>query len=57
MTISYDFQKNMVMPKVPDQAAYHRRQLYTYNFTIREGTSKTKQYIRIIAGTEVESSK
>lgn len=38
--LSYDCQKNMNLPKVPDQSCYYSRQLYLFNFTIVEGTSK-----------------
>lgn len=38
--LSFDCQKNLVLPKVPDQSAYYSRQLYFYNFTICEGSSK-----------------
>ena len=34
VTLSFDCQKNQVLPKVPDSAAYYSRQLYMYNFTI-----------------------
>lgn len=37
---SFDCQKNLVLPKVPDQSAYFSRQLYTYNLTICEGPSR-----------------
>lgn len=40
---SYDCQKNLVLPKVPDQAAYYSRQLYYYNFTMCQGFSKDRQ--------------
>lgn len=40
LVLSYDCQKNLVLPKIPDQAAYYKRQLYFYNFTICEGHSK-----------------
>lgn len=40
MTFSYDCEKNLVLPKVPDQRAYYSRQLYCYNFTIVKGSSK-----------------
>lgn len=33
----------MILPRVPDQAAYYSRQLYLYNFTVCEGHSKAKQ--------------
>lgn len=32
LTISFDCQKNQVLPKIPDQSAYYSRQLYIYNF-------------------------
>ncbi|XP_034833619.1 uncharacterized protein [Maniola hyperantus] len=50
LTISFDCQKNQVLPKVPDQSAYYSRQLYIYNFTIVKGNetqniSKENVYI------------
>lgn len=42
LTLSYDCQKNMPLPKIPDQATYYSRQLYTYNFTVVQGSSKSK---------------
>lgn len=42
VTISFDCEKNLVLPKVPDQTAYYSRQLYLYNFTIVQGTSKSQ---------------
>lgn len=42
VTFSFDCQKNLVNPKIPDQASYYSRQLYTYNFTIVQGSSKSK---------------
>lgn len=38
--LSFDCQKNLVLPKVPDQSCYYSRQLYLYNFTIVYGSSK-----------------
>lgn len=38
--LSFDCQKNFVLPKVPDQSAYFSRQLYTYNLTICQGPSR-----------------
>lgn len=35
--LSFDCQKNLALPRVPDQAAYYSRQLYFYNFTICVG--------------------
>lgn len=40
--LSFDCQKNLVLPKVPDQSAYYSRQLYIYNFTIVQGSSRNK---------------
>lgn len=34
VVFSFDCQKNQVLPKIPDQAAYYSRQLYIYNFAI-----------------------
>lgn len=41
--LSYDCMKNLVLPKVPDQEAYYRRQFYLYNFTVCQGDSKSVQ--------------
>ena len=38
LTLSFDCQKNQVLPKIPDQIAYYSRQLYMYNFTIVVGS-------------------
>lgn len=43
LTLSYDCQKNLIMPKIPDQAAYYARQLYLYNCTIFQGSSVSSQ--------------
>lgn len=43
--LSFDCQKNLILPKLPDQSAYYTRQMYLYNFTICEGHSKSKQNI------------
>jgi hypothetical protein len=32
-------QKNQVIPKIPDQSVYYRRQMYIYNFTVCQGSS------------------
>lgn len=40
ITFSFDCQKILVLPKVPDQSCYYSRQLYLYNFTIVKGSSK-----------------
>lgn len=41
--LSFDCQKNLVLPRVADQAAYYSRQAYMYNFTICRGHSKAKR--------------
>lgn len=41
--LSYDCQKNLILPKLPDQSSYYLRQLYYYNFTVCEGLSTDKQ--------------
>lgn len=43
ITISFDCQKNQPLPKVPDQSAYYSRQLYIYNLTFVQGSSKSEQ--------------
>lgn len=42
ITMSFDCQKNMMLPKLPDQSAYFSRQINFYNFTVVVGTSKSK---------------
>lgn len=57
---SFDCQKNLVVPKVPDQCAYYSRQLHTYNFTIVKSTSNdklTKGNVHIYTWNENEYSK
>lgn len=39
--ISFDCQKNLPLPKIPDQSVYYSRQLYLYNLTVVIGSSKT----------------
>lgn len=41
-TLSFDCQKNLPFPKLPDQATYYSRQLYLYNLTVVVGNSKSK---------------
>jgi hypothetical protein len=36
LTLSFDCEKNQVLPRVPDQSAYYSRQLYVYNCTVVE---------------------
>lgn len=40
LTMSFDCQKNLPLPKVPDQEAYYRRQMYLYNFSVVAGSSQ-----------------
>lgn len=42
LTVSYDCQKNLVLPKIPDQITYYKRQMYLYNFTVVVGASTSK---------------
>ena len=60
LIFTFDCQKNMVLPKVPDQLAYFSRQLYSYNFTIFQGNSKSpqnKQTVFIYNWLETQFSK
>lgn len=41
LILSFDGEKNLPLPKIPDQATYYSRQLYLYNFTVVVGTSRT----------------
>lgn len=34
LILSFDCQKNLVLPKIPDQSTYYSRQFYFQNFTI-----------------------
>lgn len=42
LILSFDCQKNQVLPKLPDQSTYYSRQLYLFNFTIVVGHSHSK---------------
>jgi hypothetical protein len=42
LTLSFDCQKNQIIPKIPDQDAYYLRQMYIYNFTVCQGNSHEK---------------
>lgn len=60
LTISFDCQKNLVLPKIPDQSTYYSRQLYIYNFTTVVGHSHaplTKDNVKIFTWTEDEHAK
>lgn len=41
LIVSFDCEKNMPLPRLPDQAVYYSRQFYMFNFTIVRGNSKT----------------
>lgn len=58
--ISFDCQKNLPLPKLPDQLTYYSRQLYFYNFTMVEGSSTqpfTKERIFAYVCTENDHNK
>lgn len=42
LTLSFDCEKNLCLPKTPDQSAYYSRQINLFNFTIVQGSSKSK---------------
>lgn len=44
--MSYDMQKNLPLPKLPDQSTYYSRQLYCYNLTIVSGCSTGTEALR-----------
>lgn len=43
VSFSFDCEKNLTLPKLPDQASYYLRQLYAYNLTVCCGSSKDPQ--------------
>ncbi|KAJ8877787.1 hypothetical protein PR048_022243 [Dryococelus australis] len=43
LVLTYDSQKNFNLPKLPNKAAYYKRQIYLFNFTICEGISTSSQ--------------
>nr|CAI5837518.1 unnamed protein product [Callosobruchus analis] len=60
ITLSYDCEKNLVLPKIPDQITYYKKQLYLYNFTVVIGSSKvklTKNNVFMHTWLESESAK
>lgn len=42
LVLSFDCQKNLPLPQLPDQSVYYSRQFYLFNFTIVRGTSSEK---------------
>ncbi|CAG4933924.1 unnamed protein product [Parnassius apollo] len=60
LIISFDCEKNLPLPKIPDQSTYYSRQLYLYNFTIVIGNSRasmTTNNIHAYIWTEDETAK
>lgn len=60
ITLCFDCQKNMAVPKLFDQAAYFSRQISFYNFGIVQGTSKsalTKENVFLYVWGEHERPK
>lgn len=59
-TFSFDCQKNLPLPKTPDQITYYSRQFYLYKCTVVEGSSKsplTKDNVFAYCWTENEYAK
>lgn len=57
---SFDCQKNLALPRLPDQAAYFSQQINYNNFTVVAGTSKDKLRPRNVFSylwTEIDSRK
>lgn len=60
LLLSFDCQKNLVLPKLTDQAAYYSRQIYCYNLTVVTGLSTNKLEpgnVSIYTWTENEGKK
>lgn len=60
LILSYDCQKNLPLPKVPDQSTYYSKQVYLHNFTIVRGNSKAKlipENVTVYSWTEIEFPK
>lgn len=43
LTFSFNCQKNIVLPKLSDEAAYYLHKMYLYNFTLCQGNSHSSQ--------------
>lgn len=41
LILSFDCQKNLPIPKLPDQSTYYSRQVYVQNFTVVQGNSNS----------------
>ncbi|CAF4933893.1 unnamed protein product [Pieris macdunnoughi] len=60
ITLSFDCQKNQVLPKLPDQITYYSRQLYIYNFAVVlavEGKRLNKDTVTLYTWNENEYKK
>lgn len=60
LVMSFDCQKNLPLPKIPDQSVYYSRQLYFYNFTVVIGSSHSnlnKDNVYAYTWTEEVSNK
>ena len=58
--LSFDCQKNLVLPKVTDQSAYYSRQIYCYNLSVVKGLSTeflNPSTVSIYSRTEDEAKK
>lgn len=58
--MSFDCQKNLVLPKVSDQIAYYSRQLYCYNLSVVKGLSTDSlnpKNVSIYSWTEDQAKK
>ncbi|KAL4715282.1 hypothetical protein ACJJTC_010852 [Scirpophaga incertulas] len=59
-TLSFDCEKNLPLPKTPDQITYYSRQIYLYNCTVVEGSSispLTKENVFAYCWTENQFAK
>ncbi|CAF4944053.1 unnamed protein product [Pieris macdunnoughi] len=60
ITLSFNCQKNQVLPKLPDQITYYSRQLYIYNFAVVlavEGKRLNKDTVTLYMWNENEYRK
>lgn len=60
LTLSFDCQKNQVLPKIPDQITYYSRQLYIYNFAVVlavEGKKLNRDTVNLYTWNENEYRK
>lgn len=60
LMLSFDCQKNLPLPKIPDQITYYSHQIYLHNFTVVKGNSKsplTHENVTAYCWTENQFSK